>query len=163
MSYAIDLGLGVGYGSYSVSSGGVTVSKGGISAGLHADIPVGPVAVSPAIGYWSAKEEVLGISVTTTDIAPAVGVKLRLGTEESSLMPYFGVQLAYHMMSASTSVMGVGVSVSNSNIGAGALAGVAFKVAPKVRIPVQVGYDLIFEDEVTPGLLTIRAGAMLSL
>ena len=153
LSPAVDIGAGAGYGSYTLSAYGFSMSTGGVSASVNADFPGGSrvASTSASISYWSGSF----FGMTMTDITIAEALKVSLSTQEAQVRPYFGMQVAYHFLSAEGS--------SGKDLGIGAFAGVAMKVAPSVRIPIQAGYDYIIESGASAGAITFRGGVLFDL
>ncbi len=155
-SFAVGIGGALGVGRIFRGDDGFT----GFSACLDADIEVGPyLSISPTLGFWTHSEKVLGSTMTVTDIIPAVGFKLRLGFEQGVVEPFVGIQPEYHLLSGSY----FGFEKSDNFFGASALAGVAFKVTPAIRVPVQFSYGLIFGNDENTSDLHFRVGVLCNL
>jgi len=162
--WAVDLGVTVGYGNVSKSSLEGTAA-GGFAACVDAGIPLGPIfAFTTSGGLWLHSENLSGFSYSLTIITPGVGIKAYALPEDALVRPYGGANVGVNLTTAKVSIAGYGGdSETYTNIGANALAGASYKAAPKIRVPLEVSYGMIFGlgpegNKITPSVFTVRAG-----
>jgi opacity protein-like surface antigen len=142
------IGGGIGYTSFSFSSGGTSESLGGFCFGAVANLgELTPgLSLYPSVIYSSASKDLTGGKWSLSDIAINANVKYSFPGQ--GVTPYVGGGLGLNLASSTVSYNYFGysgeVSASSTKIGINILAGVEMKVSNMTGF-VQAGYSLVSE------------------
>jgi len=140
-AYATTIGGDIGFGQYWASGGGTS----GLALSGHIDIALNKGwSIAPTIEMWMGSEN----NVSITDFTPAVALKYTLFSKGTT--PFFGFEPQLHILSAADE--------SESYLGLSGISGIAFPMSPKVSIPLQASYGLIFGKGLTVNLFTAKIG-----
>ena len=124
------------------------------------------LAITGTVGYvmWGAKEEILGLETSFTDMPIKAGAKYYFG--EGKMKPYGLGEFGFHMLKANvkgTIDMGwlgtyeVDESVSSTEIGISFGAGFEMPMNEKMDLNVLAQYESIMDEE-SFGNIVIKAG-----
>jgi hypothetical protein len=140
-AYATSIGGDIGFGHYWASGAGVS----GLALSGHIDIALSKGwSIAPKIELWTGSEE--GESIT--DLTPAVALKYTSSSKGAT--PFFGFEPQLHILSSGDE--------SVSYLGLSGFGGVAFSMSPKMSIPLQASYGLIFGEGSTVNMLIVKVG-----
>ncbi len=140
-AYATSIGGDIGFGHYWASGAGVS----GLALSCHIDIALNKGwSIAPTIELWTGSEEEESI----TDVTPAVALKYTSSPKGAT--PFFGFESQLHILSSGDE--------SVSYLGLSGFGGVAFSVSPKMSIPLQASYGLIFGEGSTVNMLIVKVG-----
>jgi opacity protein-like surface antigen len=158
------IGGGVGYTSFSLSSGGSSESLGGFAIGAVANLGEVTQGLSlyPSVIYSSASKDVNSAKWKLSDFAVNANVKYSFKAE--GVTPYVGGGLGLNFVSSTITIpgfLGFGggeLSSSDTKIGINLLGGVEMKFGNMTGF-VQAGYNIVSDM----GHLQFLAGVMVPM
>lgn len=145
-AYATSIGGDIGFGHYWASEVGIS----GLALSGHIDIALSKGwSIAPTIELWMGSED----DESITDLTPAVALKYTSSSKGAT--PFFGFEPQLHILSA--------LDESVSYLGLGGFGGVAIPVSPKMSVPLQASYGLIFGEGSTVNMFTAKIGIAVKL
>jgi hypothetical protein len=145
-AYASSIGGDIGFGHYWASGSGIS----GLALSGYVDITLSKGwSIAPTIELWIGGEE----GENLTDFIPAFALKHK--SSSKGAMSFYGFEPQLHIFSA------YGESISY--FGLSGFGGISFPMSPKVSIPLQASYGLIFSEGSTVNTFTAKVGLMSKL